>query len=118
MEKSGKVIVYEAYVRYLRKVTGRPAGAGRIRADVRARTVDGTEIRMVWVIMKKILYVSSVVFLLAVCAAALNCLSVRSDPCPEEEIWTESRDDPAAHEGRLRLYDAYEHSSMLRNVSK
>ena len=118
MEKSGKVIEYKAYIRYLRSVTGRPADTEHIRADVRSRTVEGTEIRMIWMIMKKILYVSVVMALVALSAAALNCLSVRSEPCPEDEIWAESREDAASYEGRLRLYDAYEYSSMLRKVSK
>ena len=118
MEKSGKFIEYKAYVRYLRSVTGGSADPDHVRADVMARTVGGTEIRMVWMIMKKIIFVSFAVAATALCAAALSYFTFVHEASPQDGPWAEAREDAVAHEGRLRLYDAYERSSSLRNVFK
>lgn len=118
MERSDKVIEYKAYVRYLRGVTGSSADPGHVRADVMARTFVGTEIRMVWMIMKKIIYVSFAVAAVALCAAALSYLTFVHDTASQDGPWAEAREDAVAHEGRLRIYDAYEHSSSLRNIFK
>ena len=118
MEKSGKVIEYKAYVRYLRSVTGESADPDHVRADVMARAAGGTEIRMVWMIMKKVISVSFAVAVVALCAAVLSYFTFAHDTCPQDGPWTEAREDAVAHEGRLRIYDAYEHSSSLRNVFK
>ena len=118
MERSDKVIEYKAYVRYLRSVTGSSADPGHVRADMMARTFVGTEIRMVWMIMKKIIYVSFAVATAALCAAAFSYFTYVHDTSPQESQWAEAREDAVAHEGRLRIYDAYEHSSSLRNIFK
>jgi hypothetical protein len=40
------------------------------------------------------------------------------DTASQDGPWAEAREDAVAHEGRLRIYDAYEHSSSLRNIFK
>lgn len=118
MEKSGKVIEYKAYVRYLRSVTGGGADPGRVRAEMVARTAGRTEISTVWMIMKKIIAVSFAVATAALCAAAFSYFTYVHDTSPQESQWAEAREDAVAHEGRLRIYDAYEYSSSLRNIFK
>ena len=118
MERSDKVIEYKAYVRYLRSVTGGGADPGRVRAEMVARTAGRTEISTVWMIMKKVISVSFTVAVVALCAAVLSYFTFAHDTCPQDGPWTEAREDAVAHEGRLRIYDAYEHSSSLRNIFK
>lgn len=118
MEKSGKVIEYKAYVRYLRSVTGGGSDPGRVRAEMVARTAGRTEISTVWMIMKKIIAVSFAIAAVALCAAALSYLTFVHDTASQDGPWAEAREDAVAHEGRLRIYDAYEHSSSLRNIFK
>lgn len=115
MEKSSKVIEYEAYVRYLRKVTGRCQGMDNIRDDVMRKTVSGTELQTLWASVRRAGAVAVILLSFGLTAGVAVYFSGGDESADEVSVWKESRKGRDEHKSHFRLYEAYKHTASLRN---
>lgn len=61
MEKSDEYIDYAAYVRFLAKVTKRNPYASYLKNKVLENAVEKSELQTLWIIIKKLVLIASVV---------------------------------------------------------
>ena len=52
MEKSDDYIDFNAYIRYLKKVTGEPADPQALKRSILAKTAEATEMQTAYMILK------------------------------------------------------------------
>lgn len=74
MEKSDEYIDYAAYVRFLVKVTEKHPGVPAIRKAVLEKTVEKSEMQMLWIILKKLAFAAAVVIACLLIAGVLEIL--------------------------------------------
>lgn len=113
MGKSDEYIEYDAYVRYLKKVTGEPDHFQKVKDDVLEKAVENTEMQMALMILKRLTVAVSITVVISLLAGGIGYLSVDKEYEPVN-LWSRSRDGGEDAEGALRLYEAYEHSAALR----
>ena len=119
MGKSDEYIDFKAYMRYLGKVTGEPADPDRLRNAVLARAEERTELQTALSLLKSLSVAAAIVLVCALGAAGLGYASaaggdkVGRDKAGEE-LWSRARVEDRGPRGVLRLYDAYEHSKVIR----
>lgn len=115
MGKSDEYIEYQAYLRYLGKVTGEPADPDRLKRAVLDRTEEPTEMQVVLSLMKSLGTAAAVVLACALWVAGIGYASHVDDGDADEELWSSSRVEDNGHRGVPRLYEAYEHSKEIRD---
>ena len=113
MGKSDEYIDYEAYVRYLKKVTGQPSDPDRLKRAVLARTVEKTELQTALALMKS-LTAAAIVLVCALGAAGFGLLSGRAEVEQDDDLWVRSREEDESGKGPMKLYKAYEYSKKVR----
>ena len=113
MGKSDEYIEYEAYIRYLKKVTGQPLDPYRLKRAVLDRSVEKTEMQTALALLKG-LVAAAIVLLFALGAADFGLLSGSDDAEQDGNLWVRSREDDESDKGTMKLYNAYEYSKKLR----
>lgn len=113
MGKSDEYIEYEAYIRYLKKVTGQPLDPYRLKRAVLDRSVEKTEMQTALVLLKG-LVAAAIVLLFALGAAGFGLLSGNDDAEQDGNLWVRSREEDESDKGTMKLYNAYEYSKKLR----
>lgn len=114
MVRSDKIIEYAAYVRYLRKVTFRPSDVEQVCGRVISRASATSEMHMALVLLRRLAAIVLAVVVIAVSAVVMVSVSRGRETAPEGNVWEDSRVVEEGDKGRLRIYEAYEHSSSLR----
>lgn len=113
MGKSDEYIEYEAYVRYLKKVTGQPSDPDRLKRAVLDRTVEKTELQTVLALLKS-LAAAAIVSVCVLAVAGFGLLSGSDDAEQDGNLWVKSREEDESDKGTMKLYNAYEYSKKLR----
>lgn len=113
MEKSDDYIDFRAYTRYLSKVTGEPADPEGLKKAILDKTVESTEMQTAYVLLRRLTAAAAAVLILAFFSALVGYFS-SGNVFDEEELWTEARMDATGRTPASRLYEAYRHSSEIR----
>lgn len=113
MGKSDEYIEYEAYIRYLKKVTGQTSDPYRLKRAVLDRSVEKTEMQTALVLLKG-LVAAAIVLLFALGVAGFGLLSGSDDAEQDGNLWVRSREEDESDKGTMKLYNAYEYSKKLR----
>lgn len=114
MVRSDKYIDYEAYVGYLRKVTGNPSDPCRLTDAVLSKAEEHTELQTAHIILKRLLIAASILLICALCAGGFGYFSSENESDENSDLWKSSRMESGNSEGAMRLYEAYEHSIERR----
>lgn len=114
MGKSDEYIEYEAYVRYLKKVTGQPSDPDRLKRAVLDRSVEKTEMQTALALIKSLAAAAAIVVGCALAAAGFGLLSGSDDAEQDGNLWVRSREEDESDKGTMKLYNAYEYSKKLR----
>ena len=117
MAQSDKYIDYEAYVGYLRKVTGSPSDPDRLKDAVFSRTEENTELQTALVILKRLVMAASILLIRALCVGGFGYFTSEDGSDGESDLWRSSRIESSRPEGAMRLYEAYENSIERRSES-
>lgn len=112
MGKSDEYIAYDAYVGYLRKVTGAPSDPDSLRESILIRSVENSELQTALIILKRLAVAVCIVLICALCAGGVGLFS--SSPVEDGNLWNEARIEGRGTMGAMRLYEAYEHSMKNR----
>lgn len=65
MEKSDDYIDFNAYIRYLKKVTGEPADPQALKRRILAKTAEATEMQTAYMILKGLVVAVAIVLAFA-----------------------------------------------------
>lgn len=113
MARSDDYIDFKAYIGYLRKVTGGPADPDVLKKAILAKSVEPTEMQVALLILKRVTVAAAAVLVIFFFSALYGYLA-DGDVCNEEELWTDARVDDRERTPVTRLYEAYRHSSEIR----
>ena len=117
MAQSDKYIDYEAYIGYLRKVTGSPSDPDRLKDAVLSRIEENTELQTALVILKRLVMAASILLICALCAGGFGYFTSGDGSDGESDLWRSSRTESSKSECAMRLYEAYENSIARRSES-
>ena len=87
MERSDDYIDFNAYVKYLKKVTGEPADPESLRKAILVKTAESTELQIVYRILTRLIVAAVVLLFIALLAVSfVKCYQKFScaDRCGEE----------------------------------
>ena len=113
MARSDDYIDFKAYIGYLRKVTGAPADPDALKKAILAKSEEPTEMQVALLILKRITVAAAAVLVIFFFSALCGYLADR-DVCNEEDLWADARVDGTGRTPVTRLYEAYGHSSEIR----
>lgn len=116
MGKSDEYIEYEAYTRYLKKVTSQPYGSEQIISKAQEVIYGKTELRAIYDISVRIAVIVVAVLALSAGVIAYSYFFTNENVAENpENVWMESRLEKAS-EKRFRLYEAYRNSNTIRDL--
>lgn len=114
MGKSDEYIEFAAYLRYLKKVTGGPSDEHRLKEKILSKTVEKTELQTALGIVKRLAASAVIVVICAMGVAGFALMSSSGKQSDKDGVWERSREEKNDSKSGLKLYDAYEHSKMIR----
>lgn len=114
MGKSDEYIEYDAYMRYLKKVTVEQADQQKMKGAVLFKTAERTELHMALVLLKRLSAAAAIVIICALGMAGFALASSSGTKGDEDNLWSRSRVEDGASKGGMKLYEAYEHSKHIR----
>ena len=114
MGKSDEYIEYEAYMRYLKKVTGEQADQQKMKETVLSQTVERTELHTALILLKRLSAAAAIVIICALGMAGFALASSSGTRGDEDNLWCRARIEGRDSKGGMKLYEAYEHSKHIR----
>ena len=114
MGKSDEYIDYEAYMRYLGKVTGEPTDPDKLKRAVLRKAKEHTEMQVALSLVKSLGTAAAIVSVCALVVAGVGYFAHVEDEGSDDELWSSSRIEVSDRRGGLRLYEAYENSMEIR----
>lgn len=114
MGKSDEYIEYDAYMRYLKKVTVEQTDQQKMKDSVLSQTAERTDLHMALVLLKRLSAAAAIVIICALGMAGFALASSSGTKGDEDNLWSRSRVEDGASKGGMKLYEAYEHSKHIR----
>lgn len=115
MGKSDEYIEYDAYMRYLKKVTVEQADQRKMKDAVLSQTAERTELHMALVLLKRLSAAAAIVIICALGMAGFALASSSGSKGDDGSLWCRARVEGGDSKGGLKLYEAYEHSKHIRD---
>lgn len=115
MGKSDEYIEYQAYMRYLGKVTCEPTDPDKLKRAVLKKAKERTEMQVALSLVKSLGAAAAIVSVCALAVAGVGYFTHVEDKDPDDEVWSGSRIEVSDRRGGLRLYEAYENSKEIRD---
>lgn len=114
MGKSDEYIEYDAYMRYLKKVTGEQADQQKMKEAVLSQTAERTELQTAFILIKRLSAAAAIVIICALGMAGFALASSSGTRGEEDNLWCRARIEGRDSKGGMKLYEAYEHSKHIR----